>query len=387
MDKKKVGICTVFTGYNYGSSLQAYATKKILTNLGYEPSLLKLKGSLVAGRDIRFKKLFTIATRSILHRQGIKNFKKYKNSLNKKLSWQSKVAFNSFVNDYLRPDYFSYSKLKKVANGDEYFAFLCGSDQVWNGAVYYVDPFYYLRFAPFDKRIAFAPSFGRDAVSKYNKKKIAKYVSAIKYKSVREETGKTIVKDLTGADCDLLLDPTLAISKQEWIEDFVDEQNAIDEKYMVAYFLDEPSEKAIIAIEKISKETGLKVITLPYKLDGLKDKEFYNAGPKEFINLMKNASFVCTDSFHGTAFSINFNLPFYAFERNYGASDSQSSRIKSILTLTKLLDRYEPEVIDDYLNISFDNANAYLDKERKHSKEFLINALGEELINNSKQSK
>ncbi len=80
---KKVGIATVYTGYNYGSSLQAYATTKILQKIGYKGELLKLKGSIIPGRDVRLKKLFTIGFRSLLHKESLNNIKKYGNSMSK----------------------------------------------------------------------------------------------------------------------------------------------------------------------------------------------------------------------------------------------------------------------------------------------------------------
>lgn len=160
----KIGIATVYTGYNYGSALQAFATTRIISSLGMTAALLKLHGSLIAGRDIRAKKLFTVVVRSLCHSGGIKSLKNYGKSMSKNLQKESIRLFDTFTEQNLRPIEMSYTELKKRAYTDEYTAFLCGSDQVWNSAVFYVDPFYYLQFAPKDKRIAFAPSFGRDYV-------------------------------------------------------------------------------------------------------------------------------------------------------------------------------------------------------------------------------
>ena len=175
---RKIGIATVYTGYNYGSALQAYATKKILSDMGYEADVLKLCGSLAKGRDVRLGKLITIAWRSLLHKGGIKNLKNYSTNMSKMFKKGTIELFDEFFNDEISPRLISYSDLKRKAKSDEYAAFVCGSDQVWNSAVFYVDPFYYLRFAPFEKRIAFAPSFGRDFVPDYNIKKIGKYIDS-----------------------------------------------------------------------------------------------------------------------------------------------------------------------------------------------------------------
>ena len=173
---KKIGIATVYTGYNYGSALQAYATKNILSGMGYEADVLKVRGSLAKGRDIRLGKLITIAWRSLLHKNGIKSLKNYSANISKEFKEGTVELFNEFISNEISPQLVSYLELQKKANDDEYVAFICGSDQVWNSAVFYVDPFYYLRFACFEKRIAFAPSFGRDFIPDYNKKKIGKFV-------------------------------------------------------------------------------------------------------------------------------------------------------------------------------------------------------------------
>ncbi len=371
MDNKKIGIATVYTGYNYGSALQAFATKQILSRMGYEPELLKLSGSIVPGRDVRIKKIIAVLVRSLIHSGGIKSLKNYGDSIKKTLSQESVLQFNHFTEYELQPETVTYKTLKTVAHGDEYRAFVCGSDQVWNSAVFYVDPFYYLRFAPQEKRIAFAPSFGRDFVPDYNKKKIKKYISQIEYKSVREQSGVDIIKSLTGDEAQLLVDPTLVLNADEWVET-LKLKSCKGEKYLLAYFLDIPSQKAIKTVEEISKAKGLKVIGLPYSFEEMPWAEnVVSAGPKEFVEYVKNASFVCTDSFHGTAFSLNFNIPFYTFERNYGNAGKQSARIKSILNMVSKTERYEPDNIDDCLNISFENVNKILDTERLKSKKYL----------------
>lgn len=387
MDSKKIGIATVYTGFNYGSALQAFATKKLLENMGYSAELLKLGGSIIPGRDVRIKKTAVVLIRSALHSGGLKSLKNYGDSIKKPLSSESRALFNHFTDFYLQPETVSYKKLKKDAKSDKYEAFICGSDQVWNSAVFYVDPFYYLRFAPENKRIAFAPSFGRDFVPEYNKKKIKKYLSGIQHKSVREVSGETIIKDLTGASSEVLVDPTLALDANEW-STYLKLNDICDEKYLLAYFLDEPSEKAKKVINEISEKYGLKVIGLPYDTGDLSwGKNIEDAGPREFAQLVKNASFVCTDSFHGTAFSLNFNIPFYTFERNYGNAGKQSARIQSILQLVGALERYEPESIGEVMNISFENVNKVLPEERKKSKSYLSSLLSVEKEENIKKQK
>lgn len=375
MKSRKIGIATVYTGFNYGSALQAFATKTLLSEMGYESEVLKLSGSLLPGRDVRVKKILTVLFRSMLHPGGVKSLKNYGDSIKKPLSRESAEMFRQFTDYNIRPYEEKYNNLKKSAYSDEYCAFLCGSDQIWNSAVFYVDPFYYLRFAPEEKRIAFAPSFGRDFVPNYNKRKIKKFVSGIKYKSVREESGVGLIKDLTGDSAQVLIDPTLVLDADEWTEN-LKLKSKTKEKYLLAYFLDEPSQKAVKAVKEISEKYGLKIIGLPYSFEDTPWADnIAHAGPSEFVEYIKNASFVCTDSFHGTAFSLNFNIPFYTFERNYGNAGKQSARIQSILNIVSQNERYEPEGFDGCFNISFENVNSVLNEQRKISKKYLSDIL------------
>lgn len=375
---KKVGIATVHTGYNYGSALQAYAIKVILRKLGYQGVLLALKGSLIRGRDVRIKKILSIFLRMVLHPSIVKNqIKRYKKSVEKELSVQTVEKFDYFTKTYLKPSFLNWNELKKLEKRDEYVAFLCGSDQVWNADTLYVDPFYYLRFADKKKRIAFAPSFGREKIPEYNKKIIKKYVNGIDELSVREKTGVQIIKELCGKQAQWLLDPSLLLSGKEWnISLGLEEQQVNSKRYILAYFLDEPSEKAKLWLKKLKENEDLMIISMPYVR---KNKDWFDiiaeAGPKEFVLYIKNATYVVTDSFHGTAFSINFEIPFFVFDRQYGISGNQSSRIKSILELMGLMKRFNPENSVMNEKIDFQLVNKILKKERGNAKYFLRNSL------------
>lgn len=261
---KKIGICTVYTGYNYGSALQAFAVKEVVKRSGYTPVVFKLKGSIVKGRDFRIKKFVSIARRSVFHFKEARKIKKsYISLYNKNLTQESKACFDNFYKNQIEPSFISYGRLKKISKSDDYLCFFCGSDQIWNSTSLYVDPFYYLRFAPKNKRIAYAPSFGKSYIPQYNVKIIKKYVGGINKLSVREETGKQIIFDLLGKKCDVLLDPTLQLTGDDWWTVF-NLKNIIGSKYVIAYFLDTPSDLAIQAIKNYSIEHGCKVIILPY---------------------------------------------------------------------------------------------------------------------------
>ena len=362
------------TGYNYGSSLQALAGKTILKELGYDCQLVAMK-SLVKGRDIRLKKLLTILVRSLMLRgkNGSKSLSIYQNSYNKTMIGDSASLFIRFSDEYLQPNYLSWDGMKKAAK--EAVACFAGSDQIWNSSTMYVDPMYYLRFAPAEKRVALAPSFGRDFVADYNKEKIGKWISEFAYLSVREDSGVKLIKEMTGREAIQLVDPTLMVDGETWKNIL-----GIDDKesnYILAYFLDKPSELARKAITELRAALKYEVIAIPYQFDDMSycDK-MVSSGTIEFLDLINNAKCVLTDSFHGTAFSINLHTPFYVFSRAYGTAHSQNSRVESILKKVKMQARFEPkDVLVQYDQIDFAYSESVLIEERKNAREYISNAL------------
>lgn len=377
----KIGICTVYTGFNYGSSLQAYASKKYISNLGYDVDILTYKDGLVKGRDIRIKKLLIMFLRTFWRPKLFrKTFLTYRNSLKKELDLESKRYFFDFEKNNLSPKQLSWKELKKFANNNNTLACICGSDQIWNATNIYIDPIFYLRFAPKKKRIAYAPSFGKSSIPKYNVEIIKKYISDFKYISVREEEGEKIVFDLINREVTSLIDPTLLLRKSEWLENFGIRDGS--EKYILLYFLDKPTKIALKYIRKILDDTNFKVKIIHNnheEYNGLDfEIDYISAGPKEFVKLINNAAFVCTDSFHGMVFSINLNTPFYIFKRDYGVASDQSTRIVSLLNKISLNKRfiYDLKQIKDIdINLNFELTNKLLDNERNKSRIYLINAL------------
>ena len=381
---KKVCIATVYTGFNYGSCLQAYASQTVIEKMGYNTTLLAYNESLVKGRDIRIKKILGMGIRTIFRPKLFKKtFLTYKNSLKKDINEDVKKYFFEFQKNKLRIQKLKYSDMKKLANENEVIACVCGSDQIWNATNVYIDPIFYLRFAPEYKRIAYAPSLGKSFIPSYNEKIIKKYTNDFNYISVREEEGAKLLGELLNKNIQVVLDPTLLLGKNEWLKTS-DVNMKLPKKYMLVYFLDKPTEAALYYIKNYSEKYNLEIISIPYKFDEyseLSNLKYINAGPEQFLNLISKASFVFTDSFHGMVFSANFNTPFYIFQRNYGSAANQSSRITSILDKLDLGNRfindiYEKDIITRKnikieIDVDFSNSNFLLEKERKKSKKYL----------------
>lgn len=365
MKKEKIGICTLYTGYNFGSALQAYSTKMILDEMGFEPELFKVSGSLVRGRDIRLKKTLILFTRMLLFSKNkINVIKSFSGNNKSNVNIKTLNEFDDFYNNKLNPTVISYKKLKKISKNTEYISFICGSDQIWNSTAFYVDPFYYLSFCPKNKRIAYAPSFGRTYIPTYNKNIIKKKLLGIDNISIRENSGKKIIKELINKDVDVCLDPTLLLDKHKWNKSL--EVSKINKKYILCYFLNAPSSNAKKFINKLSIEKKMDVISINNNFF----KNVVYGGPETFLSFLSSAEYVITDSFHGVAFSINFEKKFYVFDRQY-ITENQSTRIKSLLEIVNLEDVFECEYELDSNYFDYKMVSNILSKEREKSLEFL----------------
>ena len=319
--------------------------------------------------------MLIMLVRSFFYKKNL--FKLFVRGKKKSVSQETKQMFFEFNDKFLDPKSYTWSNLQKLGHNNRYKAFLCGSDQVWNGTTLYPDPLYYLEFAPKNKRVAFSPSFGCSEIPKYNRKIIAKKISNFNAISTREEEGCKIVNELTGKQAISLVDPTLMIDKHEWCNLFTLNVRLVSTSYILVYFLDEPTNKAKDYISQLKEQLSIDIIGIPYDfIKNISDKTM-DAGPEEFLNLVYNAKYVITDSFHGTAFSLNFGTPFATFDRNYGKNSNQSSRITSLLNKVNMMDLFDPEIVKDNL-YNNDSVQRFLVEERKKALNYLQNS-----INNS----
>lgn len=372
----RVGIITLYRGYNYGTSLQAYALKKYIASLGYDAKIIWTKENTTAGRDIRIGKIIRIVRRSCFRPKLFKHtFWGYKNSIAAEMPTSIKRKFLEFTQRELQVEGMSMRNLKKFASSEKTVAVVCGSDQIWSAAGANVEPLYFLRFVPREKRVAYAPSFGSSTVPSYNRNLLKRYLEDIPKISIREKQGAKIIEDLIGRTVPVVLDPTLL---EKW--DDIDEPLSW-KNYVVAYFLSEPSENVLKSLKIAQEKYNCKIVSFPYKhpaYDELRDIEYPVVGPKEFVSIIKRARCVYTDSFHGTAFSINLHVPFWTFSRNYKGVIEQSSRITSLLRMMRLENQYISDqniICKDIPQIDFLFAEQQLCYQRDISRQYLLNAL------------
>lgn len=323
MINKTVGIVTIDDYINYGNRLQNYALTKLLQNEGFK---------VFNGIKVLTKEDWVIRTNGAI-KKIIKRCTPFSVVRGKLYSPQDKSGlkkrrekrFLGFMHSYttiLDPVVcVNHSCANKVLGkyGIDYF--IVGSDQVWN-PYYEAKEYEFLTFAPKEKRLSFAASIGTGSIPEESKWYFKKNLLNMKYVSVREERAAEIVKELTGRDADITLDPTLLLDKADWELIARKPELDVEDKYICTYFLGEVPE----AVKLFSQKTGLRV----YPLNSLEDSYLYTIDPAEFLYMIQNAAYVLTDSFHAVAFSIKFNREFYVFDRQQHGVSSMFSRIETI---------------------------------------------------------
>jgi len=370
---RKIGIVSCYRNINFGSALQACALQMAIRKLGYDCEHIRF-----SGRN-RKQKIFALIKNPFL------GFRKFIRFFKNKLSPTTELrrnSFSRFLDENIQESEVVYTADNLRRTEKIYDAVVCGSDQIW--APNQFNEWYYINFIPNKcKKIAYAPSIGLPVIPDDLKDKVSSLIKDIGYLSIREKEGSQIVHELTGIDVPVVLDPTLLISKDEWLGK-VQKSTAPDEPYILCLFLGENPQHQK-SVEAYKQATGHKLVVLPFaKCDYTwGDVVMSNAGPLEFIDLVKNASIVFTDSFHGAAFSMNLNKPFYVFMRF--AEDHpicQNSRIRNLLNIFGLHSRLIDDgatVTEIEIDINYATVNEILEKERAKSLTYLQTSLRESI--------
>ena len=240
---------------------------------------------------------------------------------------------------------------------------MTGSDQVWNPvASSSIEP-YFLTFAPTEKKkISYASSFGVNFIDERIKKKMGEWLSDYTSIAVRENSGISLIKLLSGKEASWVIDPTLLLTKKEWQAVSVDYPH-MPQRYVIVYDLAESIAIDKLAL-KIGQERNIPVYRICKRAYGMKKKvgivNILDAGPAEFLSLIAHAEYVVTNSFHGTAFSINFETPFFTVLSN---QKKNNSRMESLLGLVNLKNRI---ILENKLIESIDTASP-IDFETVHN--------------------
>lgn len=350
----KVGIVSQFGNVNFGNKLQNYALQQCL--LKYADTVITIKNKPKAKNAVDYLQRFTSLAES--------------EWLNRLCGKHRKATFLQFHNRYIRDSKTSYRldtdemTLKKQDRCDRYCT---GSDQVWIPNSSITGPIHYLTFAEREQTFSYAASFGVECIAPEDEEFVRRGLQHIKYISVREDAGKRIVEQLTGrTDAQVLVDPTMLLTTGEWDAVASAPKKPLPKKYLLTYFLGTVSSERAKAIRGKAKELGCELVEL---MDP--NSPFYAIGPGEFVYLIKNAAYVCTDSFHGSVFAFLYGRPLAIMSRQ-GGKENMSSRLETLASKFQLQDRV---IADDSLaelseQVDYTAGYGVLEEERKKSKTF-----------------
>lgn len=392
-ENKKVGIVSCYFHHNYGSMLQALATQMALDKLGYQNETINISGfnDEIKKAKIRYFIKASLTSDILLSKVGMaKNVlrKKFLKNDYAKLSALRNKKFDTFSRKHFKLSETYSSKADLSAKCEtKYSAVVVGSDQLWLPANIAAD-YYTLTFVPKNvNSIAYSTSFGQSSLPKDIAEKAKKFLNNIKHLSVREESGQKLIQQLSTRNVPLVCDPTLLFTGDDWMS-IQQKERIVKETYIFCYFLGNNPPHREFA-KKLRTATGCKIVALTHLDEYVKcdvsyaDETPYEIDPADFLNLIRNAEYICTDSFHCTVFSILYRKAFFTFRRyEKKMKPSTNSRIDTLFHISGIKDKLMTgtEEINGVLAIhtDFDKVHERLHQMREKSFGYLIQALNDE---------
>ncbi len=355
----KVGILTFHYGSNYGGVLQCYALQQVLKEMGYDVVVI----NYVPHDGIKkflFVLLYAIQKRNIMSIKALWHYIKFYK--------ESRKVFKRFREDHLQLTN-EECDINKFASYP-LDTIVVGSDQVWNFSQQKRD-IYFLGWLEDGrtKKVSYAACCGHNVLNEKHRASLIKQLSQFYSISVRSEETKQFVKNVIGQDVPVVADPTFLYDFNEFI-------HPIEEKYILTYILTEDIEGGNAAAIDVIRQyfPGLPVYSIVIsdrqpRLCKWADKQLFDVAPSEWVNLIYNCTFLYTDSFHGTVFSMKFGKPFVAYYSSEGSGRrfvdlQQKFSLQNIVTkvdqIAKAIDLQKTHIVDYseiisvYVNVSKD---------------------------------
>ena len=376
-----IAIVTLYDDSNFGNKLQNYASQTYFQNMGFcvttVVDAVQIKPARIYFNPIKILKRIA---HFVLQHAGLEKEKTKK----EKLLAKRRLYIKDFSDEYLdTTSPVNYRHLPRdFANQYDYY--ITGSDQVWH--CWKNDrcelEYFLLMFAAPSQRLTIAPSFGFDEFPKKYLKTYKNGLEGFEYLSVREERGAELIKELTGKEATVLLDPTMLIDTSEWLKILKKPSQYVDDKYIFVYalggFKGEAKEKTC----NLASNLGMHVIDV---MDV--DSDYYiHTRPDEFLYWIHNAQLVVTDSFHASVFSILFNRPFAVTERS--DIKGMGSRLDTLFNKFGITGRHFNELKDGFdcagetrdklFTVDYSGVPAVLAAERKKADDFYKKCFHEE---------
>ena len=387
----KIGIVTYVKCDNYGAELQAFALQWKLNSLGYDAEVINLEKRnidmkrnpdvIIGAIKQRFKQegvfaIVSIARKFIETKKRITDEDKYK-AVNEN---KHKLFENFFENKVKHSD--KYYTLDEISNATDlkYDVYIAGSDQIWNYIHTDRLDVYFLMFAnKFKaKKISYAASVSIYDIPKKWRAAYKTYFENIDVLSVRELHGAELVSKYSNKKAEVVLDPTFLLTKEDWVREVANDCG-VEGDYLLIYTLSGSPHIRKMAHD-IARHLNLKVVNIKSGYSDEPDDgtiNVYEIGPAEWVGLWSKAKYVVTDSFHGTAFSINFNIPFTTL---VNPNSMMNSRVLSILKIMNLESRIVYDTLKGDLKpndiaLDFTETNRILKQLKEKSLNFLLHAL------------
>lgn len=318
----KVGIVTITELENFGNRLQNYALQSVLREMGAEVETLP--------NYITHRHRHNLRSKANRYLRGLVLHNGLKAEVVKQLRFE---AFDR--------RYFCFSRdcseigFISPEAGGRYDCFVAGSDQIWNPHFSFNFDFNFLAFAPREKRVAYAASFGVDAVPEEKQERFAAYLNGMRAVSTREFTGSDIVRALTGTACPVLPDPTLLLTPAQWQSLEKKPRWHSAENYILVYHLGtKENQQSVVGqlLDAHPEYRGCGIVNIGDR----ENVRAFSITPDEFLYLLHHAKLMVTDSFHGTVFSLLFGTPVYYTKRvdNYVSMNSRVQSLFAMLDIT-----------------------------------------------------
>ncbi len=303
----KICIITCQNAVNHGARLQCYALSHWLQKQGHEVEVIDYRPSCSLDAKPWFWPGLSI-------KKWVKLFLYYPA---RKRNIERRKYFDAFSHKYIpltKQEYNNIGDLRR--NPPTADLFIAGSDQIWNTTLSNgSDPAYYLDFGSSDiRRESFAASFGTEELKHGTEEFVKTNLMRFDKITVREQSALNILKFL-GFEGTVQEDPVFLLSATEWDE--IADGIGSGEKYLLVYDF-YVSEDIKFEAQKIAYSKNLKIYNISHKEFSYADKNFIYAGPETFVSLIKNATYVISNSFHGTAFAMIYGVPFKVFDRPDG---------------------------------------------------------------------
>lgn len=362
----KIGLITFHRVYNYGAVIQAYAMQQVLEKEGYDCTILDFSKR----KQLDYTNIISI-------RNGLKRFLKSMMLLvvySKRNARKQK--FDIFINHKLRltsKTFRTESSIEQIKN--DYDFFCVGSDQVWNVKKESdTSSTYFLSFVNDKKRVSYASSVG---TSNYNDlKRYKEELLKFDHISCREKGGASELTKLLEREVPVVLDPTLLATR--YIYD--DVSNIKYESNYILYYTLDGKDKCknnmdILCELKTKFNLELKIIAPEWPFHNAYGEDIIDAGPEEFLSLIKNAALVCTTSFHGTALSLEFEKPFYVLESRNIKDERKRSILEQVGVTERIISSVEEIKSIESYKMNYETISKNIDKLREASRKYLMDAL------------